>query len=307
MEKSVISPVAPDASDKQQAKFMDTADYIENLRVTYPLREPVLREIIHYLNFILASRGLDVGCGIGQPTLLLAEHLAPHTHITGIDISEECLEQARESVCRQGLSGSVELRRGSMDSLPFEADVFDWAWSVDCAGYSDDSRRCAIRELIRVVRPGGCIALIAWSSQQFLAGHPRLEARLNATGAGLAPFSHGQDPKRHFLRTAGRLYESGIGGVKIRTFSGDVSGPASADMRDALTAFFKMRWGAARSEMTGSDGRLFRRLCDPDSPEFLPDRDDYYGLFTYTVFTGIVDDYSNHSKKLGVTDPDHHK
>ncbi|CAB5079660.1 hypothetical protein D3OALGA1CA_13 [Olavius algarvensis associated proteobacterium Delta 3] len=272
---------------------MSTADYIEKLRVTFPLREPVLREIIQLLHFPPAGRGLDVGCGIGQPAVLLAEHLDPGAVITGVDISDDILVRARDLAKGHTLAGRVEFRQGSMDRLPFDENVFDWAWSVDCAGYSPHSRNKATQEMTRVVKPGGRIAMVAWSSQQFLAGHPRLEARLNATTAGFAPFHHGDDPKRHFLQTAGRLRDGGIRDVTVRTFAGDVSGPASHEIRKAMAAFFRMRWGSARAEVLDSDWRLFCRLSDPDSDEFLPDRQDYYGFFTYTVFTGIVNDYTN--------------
>jgi len=274
---------------------MGTEDYIEKLLVTFTLREPVLLEILQDLNFSAISHGLDVGCGLGQPAMLLAEHLGPDAVITGVDISGKILAQAKALAKRRNVIGRVQFRKGSMDRLPFETNAFDWAWSVDCAGYSGPSRGEAIREMARVVKPGGRIAMAAWSSQQFLAGHPRLEARLNATTAGLAPFNHGDDPKGHLLGTAGRMHDSGIGEVTVRTFPGNVRGPATADLRKALSVFFNMRWGAARSEMNVSDWRLFCRLTDPDSDEFLPDRRDYYGFFTYTVFSGIVDDYTNHS------------
>ncbi len=178
-------------SAPSQTEFMSTADYIEKLRVTFPLREPVLREIIQLLHFPPAGRGLDVGCGIGQPAVLLAEHLDPGAVITGVDISDDILVRARDLAKGHTLAGRVEFRQGSMDRLPFDENVFDWAWSVDCAGYSPHSRNKATQEMTRVVKPGGRIAMVAWSSQQFLAGHPRLEARLNATTAGFAPFHQG--------------------------------------------------------------------------------------------------------------------
>jgi len=274
---------------------MSTEDYIEKLLVTFSLRKPVIREIIEALNFPSKGHGLDVGCGIGQPAMLLAEHLGPDAMITGVDISEDILARAKDLAAGCDMMGRVKFQRGSMDGLPFEDNVFSWAWSVDCAGYSRSSRGDAIREMARVVKPGGRIAIIAWSSQQFLAGHPRLEARLNATSAGLAPFQHWEDPNGNFLETAGRMRDSGIDDVTVRTFPGHVTGPVTGDLRKALSAFFNMRWGTARSEMNVSDWRLYCRLSDPNSEEFLPDRRDYYGFFTYTVFTGIVDDYNNHN------------
>ena len=46
--------------------------------------------------------------------------------------------------------------------------------------------RSLVKELARVVKPGGSVALLAWSSEKLLPGHPLLEGHLNATSAGIA-------------------------------------------------------------------------------------------------------------------------
>ena len=97
-----------------------------------------------------------------------------------------------------------------MKDLPFDDDTFDWIWSMDCVGYAPVEPLPLIEELVRVTKPGGRIALLAWSSQQLLPGHPGLEAKLNATSAGIAPFSFEKKPEEHFLRALGWFQQLGL-------------------------------------------------------------------------------------------------
>jgi len=63
----------PATSDR--AVYIDAV--IRNLEQTNPLREPALRSVITALNLAPDSQGLDIGCGIGQPAVLLAEATSP--------------------------------------------------------------------------------------------------------------------------------------------------------------------------------------------------------------------------------------
>jgi demethylmenaquinone methyltransferase/2-methoxy-6-polyprenyl-1,4-benzoquinol methylase len=60
-----------------------------------------------------------------------------------------------------GLSERISFREGDVKDLPFDNDVFDWAWSVDCIGYAPMEPLPAIKELARVVKPGGSVVLLA--------------------------------------------------------------------------------------------------------------------------------------------------
>ena len=91
-----------------------------------------------------------------------------------------------------------------MGKLPFENGTLDWAWSSSCVGYSASLEPLsAVKELARVVKPGGSVAIFAWSSEKLLPGYPLLETRLNATSSGIAPFVKGKRPELHFLRALG--------------------------------------------------------------------------------------------------------
>ena len=249
---------------------------------------PVIHAVIESLQLPAGSLGLDAGCGIGLHTQMLAEAVGPTGHITNLDIRPELLACARTAMEIAGLTNRVWFREGDVTAPPFDDDTFDWVWSVDCVGYSGRDPVKTLRELRRVVRPGGRVMILIWSSERLLPGYPRLEARLNGTAAGMAPFVAGTAPERHWLRAAGWFRQAGFGDISVRTYAGDVHAPLDRNMRDALASLIEMRWAGAEAELAPKDRAEYQRLCRPDSPDFIVDNPDYYAFFTYSLFTGWV-------------------
>ena len=182
------------------------------------LREPVFRSAIETLSLSSGSRGLDAGCGMGFQTLLLADAVATGGHVVGLDIAPKLLTYAHQVVGHSDLADRISLQQGDMRQLPFDSDSFDWAWSVDCAGYILLEPLSLITELVRVVRPGGYIAILAWTSEKLLPGYPILEAHLNSTSAGIAPFTRGQKAESHFMCSIGWLRGAGLEDIAVNTF-----------------------------------------------------------------------------------------
>ncbi|MEA1965781.1 MAG: class I SAM-dependent methyltransferase [Euryarchaeota archaeon] len=271
-----------------ESTIHDTDSYLQSLIVTNPLQEPVIRRVIHALNLPWGSRGLDVGCGIGLQAIILAEAVGETGQVTGVDLSPEFLVYARSIAEKAGISEQVSFQEGDMNNLQFDDDAFDWVWSANCAGYSPGEPLPLLKELARVVKSGGSVIILAWSSQQLLPGYPVLEAHLNATSSGIAPFAEGAVPELHFSRMIGWFRRAGMEEVTVRTFVGDVSAPLSVEIRSALAALIEMRWVGVKAELSEEDWAEFRRLCMPESPEFILDLPDYYAFYTYSMFRGRV-------------------
>jgi demethylmenaquinone methyltransferase / 2-methoxy-6-polyprenyl-1,4-benzoquinol methylase len=106
------------------------------------------------------DRVLDVACGTGAVAIELA-----HRHgcrVVGVDQSPEMLAEGRRRVEAAGLGGRVELRDGRAEDLPFDDAEFDGLTFTYLLRYVDDPA-AAMRELARVVRPGGRIAMLEFS------------------------------------------------------------------------------------------------------------------------------------------------
>jgi demethylmenaquinone methyltransferase/2-methoxy-6-polyprenyl-1,4-benzoquinol methylase len=251
--------------------------------------EPAIRAAIRALQLPPGSWGLDAGCGIGKHTLWLAEAVSPAGHVTGVDISEDCLARAEEVAGRTELAEQVLFQHGDLNHLPFDAGAFDWAWSADTLWpVAGKDPRPLVNELARVVKPGGIVATVFWSSQRLLPGYPLLEARLNGTNAANFPYTDGTKPELHILRALGWLREAGLEAPQVRTFVADVRAPLDAVARNALTGSFHMLWRKAEPEVTPEDWAAFQRLCQPESPDFILDVSDYYAFVTYSLFYGKV-------------------
>ena len=271
-----------------KSKVPDPDTMAHKLYLSDFLREPTVCSAIEALQLPSGSRGLDAGCGIGSHTLLLAKAVAPGGHVTGLDLSPELLVHAREIAEKSNLSERVSFQQGDVNRLPFDDDTFDWIWSVDCVGFIPAQPVPLLKELARLVKSGGTVAILLWSSQQLLPGYPVLEARLNATSLGIAPFIKATRPELHFLRALGWFRDAGLQELRAHTYVGDVHAPLNDDIRNALLSLLQMRWGNPQSELTQEDWAEYQRVCQPESPDFILNLPDYYAFFTYSLFRGKV-------------------
>jgi ubiquinone/menaquinone biosynthesis C-methylase UbiE len=109
---------------------------------------------------------LEVGFGPGVIIQRLSK-LASAGHVTGIDPSQEMVEQARARNATAMNDGLVDLRHGSVEHLPFDDNAFDKALAINSMQVWPDPI-AGLREMRRVMKPGGRIALgfTPYSGQQ---------------------------------------------------------------------------------------------------------------------------------------------
>ena len=110
--------------------------------------QPLLEQISRFPFWQL----LDVGCGTGELLKQLAA-LYPQKQLTGVDLSEKMVEQARRK-----LPAQVTVLAGDGERLPFPAGSFDLVTCCDSFHHYPDPRRAA-EEFCRVLRPGGQVIL----------------------------------------------------------------------------------------------------------------------------------------------------
>lgn len=124
------------------------------------------------------DRILDVGCGTGSLTRVLCESPGVKS-IVGIDLAEAYLESARRTIGDARVSFEV----GDANSLPFADQSFDRAFAMLVLHFVPDAKG-AVREMRRVVRPGGTVAATVWDA---LGGMPALRLFWDAAATlGLA-------------------------------------------------------------------------------------------------------------------------
>jgi demethylmenaquinone methyltransferase/2-methoxy-6-polyprenyl-1,4-benzoquinol methylase len=104
-----------------------------------------------------ASRVVDVASGTAAVSIALARAVTART-VVGVDQSAEMLAAGRARVERAGLTGRIELREGRAEALPFADAEFDALTFTYLLRYVDDPA-ATLRELARVVKPGGVVAM----------------------------------------------------------------------------------------------------------------------------------------------------
>ncbi len=279
-----------------QGEEEDEVSYIALGDLMNRFTRPVVSSAIDALGLKPGSRGLDAGCGIGNHTLWLAEAVSPDGHVTGVDISEEALSIAKVKLESSNLKKQVSFQFGDIFNLPFEDKTFDWVWSADVlylwfmgSKESPVNPQAVMKELARVVKPGGKIALLLWSSQKLLPGYPLLEAKLNATQAANFTGPFGIQPKLHSTRALGWLKMAGLREPKVKNLVFEFQAPFSDEEKEALVGTFKMFWNKAKPEVSDEVWAEYKRLCSLESSDLILNLPDYHGYFVYSLFYAFVE------------------
>jgi SAM-dependent methyltransferase len=103
---------------------------------------------------------LDLSSGVGVPALALAEAVAPGGHVTATDLIPEMLPVIDEQARARGLT-NLATRPADIEALPFPDASFDVATCRFGLMFCPDVGQ-ALREVHRVLRPGGRAAFVVW-------------------------------------------------------------------------------------------------------------------------------------------------
>ena len=116
---------------------------------------PIVLPTLDLMQLVPDDNVLDVGCGAGWLSRMLAERV-PEGRVVGMDISDEMIHRAR----RAGVEfDNLMFILGGVDQIPWDANFFTKAISVESAYYWPDPAR-GLREIFRVLREGGSAWLL---------------------------------------------------------------------------------------------------------------------------------------------------
>src|SRR6185437_3764579 len=126
------------------------------------------RETIERLRLKPGSIVLDVGCGSGASAIPAAKAVGPHGRVIGADLAERLLVMAHAKADAQKLTNAT-FRQADMENLGYSDNSFD---AVVCvfAIFFVPAMVKQVRELWRMVRAGGQLAITTWGPRMFEPG-----------------------------------------------------------------------------------------------------------------------------------------
>lgn len=180
--------------------------YVPALYEEWPLR------VIEAAQIQSGQRVVDVGCGTGVLTQMVAEQIGPEGVVVGVDINEGMLDLAGKK------APEIEWRQAPAEALPLDGDSFDSVVSQFALMFFENQQG-ALEEMMRVLRPGGSLAVVVWDKLENIPGlaakNQLWQQLFGAEAADEAPYSLGD------LRVLQRLFASaGIPDAQIQSHQG---------------------------------------------------------------------------------------
>ncbi|MDX6663651.1 MAG: hypothetical protein QOG09_1753 [Solirubrobacterales bacterium] len=154
------------------------------------------RRLLAILQPARGERILEIGPGTGHYTLDVAAAVGPDGRLDIFDLQQEMLDHTVRRATERGLE-NIEPAKGDATALPYEDDLFDAAFLVTVLGEIPD-QDAALRELQRVVKPGGRVVVGEVIFDPHMVTLGQLEAR--GAAAGLSFDRHSGSKLGYFAR-----------------------------------------------------------------------------------------------------------
>jgi len=199
------------------ATYGATADHFDDSALSF--WERFGSGTVNRLDLHAGERVLDACCGTGASALPAAQQVGVKGSVLGVDLSESAIALAREKARALEL-GNVEFRVGDIEATGLTAGTFDAVACVFGIFFLPDMA-AGLRELWRLVRPGGRLGITVWGPDIF---EPATTAFWEAVGSERADLVGGFHPWNRVTTPdalAALLSESGIPDADISAEAGE--------------------------------------------------------------------------------------
>lgn len=137
----------------------DQLNHIMSMNVDKTWRSRAIRKII---TPDAPQKIMDLACGTGDFSIAIAKKMNPGSHVYGVDLSEGMLDVMRRKVAAGSLEDKISIQKGIGEKLEFEDGTFDLV-TIAFGIRNFEDRQGSLREILRVLKPGGKIAILELS------------------------------------------------------------------------------------------------------------------------------------------------
>jgi SAM-dependent methyltransferase len=238
-----VEPTTPDyaAIKQRQQQAWSSGDFhVVAARIAL-----VAEHLVDAADLHAGSRVLDVATGSANAAIAAARL---GCRVVGVDYVPELLVRGRQRAAAEGLD--LELLEGDAEALPFPDASFDAVTSVFGSMFAPNHAQAA-SELLRVVRPGGTIALASWTPDGFIGDLFRIQASYVPPPPGVrSPMLWGTEAH---LR---ELFGEGIAWLEVeeRTFTWRFRSA------EEFVAFFRRWYGPTLKAFAALEGDAYAGL-----------------------------------------------
>ena len=220
----------------------------------------VIRNLIEAVHLQPGETILDVGCGSGVLDRWLARHTGGAHRIVAVDIHRTLLREAAALARKDGVEHIIEFREGNAEAIPFPDNSFDVTMSATVMELLDADRM--LREMIRVTKPGGRVAIVVRAVDMHSVVNLPLRAELKLKVEALPNGTAG--PKGCADASLyQRFCEAGLRDVtmfpQLATYAGARAHAANERIHAALSPAELTEWQTAVSQAEAT-GTLFIAL-----------------------------------------------
>jgi len=234
---------------------------------------PELRAFLDSLPIAAGDRVLDLACGDGAFTTWIAERAGPNGLAIGLDASQAYLDSAATRLDAEATERAALtlFARGDAAALPFPDGSFDLGFCAHSLQSLPDPV-AAVRELARVIRPGGHLAILENDelSHVILPWPPEVDLAIDR---GLALAAARRHDSRPFVgRRLGKILgELGLRLVRFDTITVSRCGPLSPADREYFIRFLEHRRARVEPNLAGDERALALAYLSPAGIRSLAD------------------------------------
>jgi ubiquinone/menaquinone biosynthesis C-methylase UbiE len=258
-------------------------EYSAELAAFHRAHRPELRQIIAELNLPVGARVLDLACGDGAYSQWIANEVGDQGCVVGADRSPAYLQLARSNC-----DGRSSFIAASATSLPFPSGSFDAAWCAQSL-ISLPEPLAVVEEMLRVVRDGGCIAILENDSlHQLILPWPE-ELELAIRSAELTAYRKAKhSPRKRYVgrRLSALMRKAAIKKVVRRTYATDRVAPLDPQEQIFLTQYLRRLRKTVWPYLSSQDKSRLDELVSPDSPRFMLAQPDFEMTWLDVVCVG---------------------